>query len=149
MVMTQLPQDFKDFLKLLNVHNVEYLMIGGYAVGYHGYPRATGDLDIWIAINTKNAERLFCVLKEFGFSDPQLTKEIFLKKDKIIRMGNRPIRIKLLTSISGVEFTDCYDNRIEDTIDGIDIKIIDLEHLKINKKECGRHKDLDDLENLP
>ena len=147
--MTSLPQDFKDFLKLLNFHKVDYLLIGGYAVGYHGYPRATADMDIWIAISQHNAEKLVIVLKEFGFDLPEVKESLFLQKDKVLRMGNAPIRIELLTTISGVEFQTCYENRIEDKIDGIDVNIIDIDNLKKNKKASGRFKDLDDLEKLP
>lgn len=82
-----LPPDFKEFLKLLKAHDVRYLLIGGYAVGYHGYPRATEDLDIWVAIHPDNAQKLVSVLKIFGFDDPVLTPELFLQKPKIIRMG--------------------------------------------------------------
>ena len=144
-----LPKDFKDFLKLLNSHKVKYLLIGGYAVGYHGYPRATSDMDIWIAIDSANAENLVEVLKKFGFDTPQLSKNLFLEENKIIRMGVAPIKIEILTSISGVDFKECYQNKIVDEIDGIQVDIIGLEQLKINKKASGRHKDLDDFENLP
>lgn len=147
--MQSLPKDFKDFLKLLNYHEIKYLLIGGFAVGYHGYPRSTGDMDIWADITEHNARNLVSVLKEFGFDLPEIRKELFLQKDKILRMGNEPIRIELLTTISGVDFQTCYSNRIEDKIDGIPVKIINLENLKSNKKSTGRYKDLDDLENLP
>ncbi|MBK7600296.1 MAG: hypothetical protein IPJ07_17970 [Acidobacteria bacterium] len=78
-----LPADFKEFLKLLNANGVEYLLIGGYAVGYHGYPRATNDIDIWIAMNQENAGKITRVLKEFGFDIPDLTPELFLQKDRM------------------------------------------------------------------
>ncbi len=146
---TSLQQDFKDFLKLLNAHKVAYLLIGGYAVGFHGYSRATSDLDIWIGTNQENAKKLVVVLQKFGFNLPEVEESLFLQKDKILRMGNAPIRIELLTTISGVDFQDCYEARIEDNIDGTKIKIIDLENLKKNKKASGRFKDLDDLEKLP
>jgi predicted nucleotidyltransferase len=144
-----LPPDFKDFLKLIKSKNIKYLLIGGYAVGYHGYPRATNDMDIWIAIDSVNAELLVQVLKEFGFDTPQLSKDLFLEENKIIRMGVAPIRIEILTSISGVNFEECYQKKVADEIDGIQVDIINLRHLKINKKASGRHKDLDDFENLP
>ena len=149
MAMTSLPEDFKDFLKLLNSHKVEYLLIGGYAVGYHGYPRATADMDIWIGISEKNAQKLVFVLKEFGFDLPEIKEELFLQENKVLRMGNAPIRIELLTTISGVDFKTCYKDRVEDIIDSINIKIINLKNLKENKKASGRHKDLDDLDKLP
>ena len=144
-----LPPDFKDFLKLLKSKNIKYLLIGGYAVGYHGYPRATNDMDIWIAIDSVNAELLVEVLKEFGFDTPKLSKDLFLEENKIIRMGVAPIRIEILTSISGVNFEECYQNKVVDVIDETQVDIINLKHLKINKKASGRHKDLDDFENLP
>jgi len=149
MATIRLPQDFKDFLKLLNEHNVRYLLIGGYAVGYHGYPRATADMDIWVAIQPDNAERIVAVLRIFGFDVPQLSTELFLKDNQIIRMGIPPVRLEITTSISGVEFKDCYQERVTAILDGVEVNLIGLEHLKINKKACGRHKDLNDLENLP
>lgn len=149
MAMTQLPPDFKEFLQLLSAHDVQYLLIGGYAVGYHGYPRATVDMDIWVAIHPQNAQKLVAVLNEFGFNLPELDVKLFLQKDKIIRMGVPPMRLEILTTISGVEFEPCYRNRIEDELDGVQINLISLDDLKRNKLSSGRHKDLNDLENLP
>ncbi len=143
-----LPPDFKEFLKLLKDKNIQYLLIGGYAVGYHGYPRSTNDMDIWIAIDSKTAKQMVLALREFGFDSPQLSEKLFLKEKNIVRMGIAPIRIEILTTISGVSFEDCFKQRIVDEIDGIEVSIISLSHLKINKKASGRHKDLDDLENL-
>ncbi len=130
MATIQLPPDFKEFLKLLNSHQVEYLPIGGYAVGYHGYPRATGDLDIWVAINPHNADRLVSVLNEFGFGIPDVTTELFMEENKVVRMGEPPVRIKLITTISGVTFEECYTERVQDTIDGIEISLINLPYLR-------------------
>jgi predicted nucleotidyltransferase len=143
-----LPPDFKEFLKLLKEHDVRYLLIGGYAVGYHGYPRATDDMDIWVAIHPDNAAKLVSTLRAFGLDDPNLTPELFLQKPKIIRMGFPPMRLEIATSISGVEFDECYQSRIVDMLDGVEVNIIDLEHLKKNKKASGRAKDIADLENL-
>jgi len=144
-----LPLDFKEFLKLLNEKSVRYLLIGGYAVGYHGYPRATGDMDVWIAIHPENAQKMVSVLRDFGFDHPELTPELFLQKNKIVRMGYPPMRLEISTGISGVEFEECYKSRIVDTLDDVEVNIIDLPHLKANKKAAGRLKDLADLENLP
>lgn len=149
MVTINLPPDFKELLKLLNSRQVEYLIIGGYAVAYHGYPRATADIDVWIASTPENTEKVVSVLKEFGFGLPGLTPELFQKPDQIIRMGVPPVRVEILTGISGLEFSECYPRRIVDLLDGIEVNLIDLTNLKINKKAAGRHKDLDDLENLP
>ena len=145
----ELPLDFKEFLKLLNEKEVRYLLIGGYAVGYHGYPRATNDMDVWIALHPENAERMVSALREFGFDLPELRPEIFLNEKTIIRMGTPPMRLEISTEISGVEFDECYEDRVVDLMDGIQVNIIDLKHLKINKKASGRLKDLADLENLP
>jgi hypothetical protein len=145
----ELPSDFKEFLKLLNEKSVRYLLIGGYAVGYHGYPRATNDMDIWIAIHPENAQRVIEALSEFGFNLPELIPDLFLQANKIVRMGNPPMRLEISTTISGVEFDECYTDRVVDILDGVEASIIDLHHLKLNKKAAGRLKDLADLENLP
>lgn len=147
--MTRLQADFKDFLRLLAAHRVEYLLIGGYAVGFHGYPRATVDLDVWIARTRENAGRVVAALREFGFTDPVLTPDLFLEEDQIVRMGVPPFRIEIATTISGVDFASCYPDRVESTIDGVRVTVIDLLSLRRNKRAAGRHKDLDDLENLP
>ncbi len=149
MATIRLPPDFKEFLKLLNVHQVEYLLIGGYAVGYHGYPRATADMDIWIAMNPANSERIVAVLKGFGFDLPELSPELFLKEWQVIRLGVPPVRIELATTVSGVNFSECYAERVVDVLDGVKVNLISLKHLKINKKASGRYQDLADLENLP
>ena len=146
--MTRLPKDFRDFLQLLSEHDVRYLLIGGYAVGYYGYPRATADIDIWIEPNKNSAEKIVRVLSDFGFDQNNLSEEFFLQKDKIVRLGNPPLRIEILMSISGVDFTSCYNERVEDNISGIPVKIISLENLKTNKRVANRYKDLDDLEKL-
>lgn len=148
MATIHLPPDFKEFLQLLNAHQVEYLLIGGYAVGYHGYPRATADMDIWVATRLSNASKVMAALKEFGFDVPELRRELFLQRDQIVRMGVPPVRIEIATTISGVEFDDCYQERVVDELDGVRVNLISLKHLKINKKASGRHRDLDDLEHL-
>ena len=134
---------------MLNANGVEYLLIGGYAVGYHGYPRATNDIDIWIAMNHENASKMARVMKEFGFDTTELSPELFLQKDRMVRLGLPPMRIEVLIEISGVQFKECYEERINDEIDGVPVNLISLKHLKINKKASGRYKDLDDLEHLP
>jgi len=144
-----LPQDFKDFLRLLDANGVEYLLIGGYAVAYHGYPRATEDIDIWIASNPQNAQHIILALKEFGFDVPELNPDLFLKPDSIVRLGVPPLRIELSTTISGVAFGECYKARVTEVMDGIKVNIINLADLKKNKKASGRFRDLDDLERLP
>lgn len=149
MATTILLPDFKEFLKLLNDRQVEYLLVGGYAVGYHGYPRATIDMDIWVSMNQSNAEKIVMALVDFGFDTPDLTAVLFQEENRIVRMGVPPVRLELITTISGVDFETCYEHRVIDLIDGVEVNLIDLHHLRINKKASGRHKDLNDLENLP
>jgi hypothetical protein len=134
---------------LLNAHKVEYLLIGGYAVGYYGYPRATADMDIWIAMNPANAEKIVDALRDFGFNPPDLSPKLFLKEWQIIRMGVPPVRIEIATTISGVNFDECYTERITDELDGVKVSLISLKHLKVNKKASARHQDIADLEHLP
>jgi predicted nucleotidyltransferase len=148
MAMIQLPPDFKEFLKLLKEHEVRYLLIGDYAVSYHGYIRATGDMDIWIAIHPDNAHKMVAVLKTFGFDHPDLSDDLFLHENKILRMGVPPVRLEITTSISGVEFDECYQARVVDELDGVEVNLIDLENLKKNKKASGRLKDLTDFKKL-
>ena len=144
-----LPSDFKEFLKLLNEHKVKYLLIGGYAVGYHGYPRATNDIDVWIENSQDNSQNILSAIKEFGFDVPELTADLFKNNKNIIRMGKAPMRIEVIIDIDGVEFNKCYKNRITAKIDGINVDIISLPDLKSNKKASGRNKDLADLDYLP
>ncbi len=143
-----LPEDFKEFLRLLQEADVQYLLIGGYAVGFHGYPRTTADIDIWVAIDPANASKLLAVFHQFGMRDPSLTTALLQEPGKIIRMGIPPMRIEVLTEIDGVTFADCYAERISTVIDGQNVQIISRAHLRTNKKASGSHKDLDDLEHL-
>lgn len=149
MAMTHLPRDFKEFLKLLNANKVEYLLIGGYAVGYYGYPRATADMDIWIATSPANADKVVAVLREFGFNEPDLSPDLFLKEKQIVRMGVPPFRIEIATTISGVNFDECYAQKVTAELDGVKTSVISLPHLKKNKNASARHQDIADLEHLP
>jgi len=149
MANVTVPPDFKEFLKSLTDHQVKYLLVGGYAVAYHGYPRATADMNIWVAVDPQNADNLVAALKAFGFNTAELSPELFLEEGQFVRMGVQPMRIEIMTSATGVNFEECYQTRVVDELDGVEANIIDLVHLKINKKALGRHKDLNDLENLP
>ncbi len=149
MATTPLPHDFKEFLRLLNEKKVEYLVIGGYAVAFHGYPRPTGDLDVWVAVNPNNVDGIVEVLREFGFAGEDTSPSLFAAPGVIIRMGVPPVRIELQTRISGVAFEECYQHRIVGDFDGEPVNLINLEHLKRNKRAAGRNKDLADLDNLP
>jgi predicted nucleotidyltransferase len=147
MDMILLPPDFREFLQLLNSHKVRYLLVGGYAVGYYGYPRATADMDIWVATDTGNVEKVLATLAEFGFTE--VNPELFAKEQQVLRMGVPPLRIELLTRVSGVEFEECYSHRLVVNLGEVEINLISLEDLKTNKAASGRYKDLNDLEHLP
>lgn len=146
---TRLPADFREFLRLLKAHEVRYLVVGGYAVAYHGYPRATQDLDVWVSTDRSNADRVSSTIKEFGFSPDLTAEQLISETDNVIRMGHPPMRIDILTAVTGVKFDQCYESRIVDTIDGVEVNLISLRDLKRNKQASGRHRDLDDLEKLP
>ena len=145
---TPLPPDFREFLSLLNSEKVEYLVVGGYAVSYHGYPRPTGDLDVWIAVDPANAERISSALTKFGFAQDAGAAEAFLERDRIFRMGVPPVRIEVLTGATGVRFSDCYARRVVAHVDGMQVSVISKEDLLVNKRAAGRHKDLNDVEQL-
>lgn len=147
--MIELPHDFSEFLRLLGDQGVDHLLVGGYAVAHHGYPRATQDLDIWVAVHQANAERLVKVLEAFGFQDPALVPSLFLEADRIVRMGVAPMRVELLTSVDGVDFQQCSARAEVVIVNGVHVPVIALEDLKAAKRAAGRPKDLDDLENLP
>ena len=148
MVMS-LPPDFSEFLKLLNCHHVDYLLVGGFAVGFHGYPRATSDMDIWVSQSPENAGRVVAAIRAFGFDTPNLTEDLFLQRRRIVRMGHPPVRIEVMNEIDGVTFEECRPAAILAFLDGIQVPIISLADLKRNKLASGRPKDIDDLQQLP
>ena len=143
-----LTQDFREFFQSLNEHNVRYLVIGGYAVAFHGHPRYTEDIDVWIEADKTNAEKLIDALRAFGFGSLGLEAEDFLDPDDIIQLGYPPNRIDLLTALKGVDFDTCYASRIVVEIQDTSVNFIDLENLKKNKRATGRLQDLADLEQL-
>ncbi len=143
-----LNQDFKEFVQSLNENKVRYLVIGGYAVAFHGHPRYTKDLDVWVESGPENAARVVKALEQFGFASLGLKAEDFLAADQIIQMGLPPSRIDILTSVEGIEFESCYAARVPAVIDGIRVDFIDLENLKKNKRAAGRAQGLADLEKL-
>jgi len=144
----RLPEDFKEFLKLLEANDVEYMLVGGYAVGLHGYPRPTGDIDIWISNQPANAEKVVAVLRAFGFDSPDLSPNLFTLEKSIVRMGVAPFKIEVITHIDGVIFEGCYSRRLGWEIDGCKVRVINFEDLLTNKRASGRPKDINDLNEL-
>ena len=145
---TELPPDFKEFLQLLDAEKVEYLLVGGYAVGAHGFVRGTGDLDIWVAISEQNALSLVRVLRRFGFSKTAVDEAFFLKAHQIVTMGHPPLRIDLMTSVSGVEFSEAYQKHEVKVMDGVPVRVISRDDLMRNKRAAGRPKDANDIVEL-
>lgn len=145
----EFPPDFSEFLRLLNDNEVEYLLVGGFAVAIHGYPRATADMDVWVAKGSANARRIVATLGDFGFDAKSLSPELFIVPDRVVRMGVAPLRIEILTSIDGVDFESCSERALAYAVEGFDVPIIGLDDLKINKRASGRNKDLADLDHLP
>lgn len=143
-----LNPDFKEFLQLLNVHEVRYLIVGGYAVAFHGHPRYTKDLDVWLWVDPANSKKIISALNDFGFDTLGLTEQDFLNPINVFQLGYPPVRIDLAMSISGVEFDSCFSHKVVTEIDGISVNFIGLEDLKVNKRASGRYIDLDDIENL-
>jgi len=140
--------DFKEFVQLLIKNQVEYLVVGGYAVSIHGYPRYTGDLDIWINPTPKNSVKVLDCLNEFGFSSLELTENDFIKEYGIIQLGYPPVRIDIINTLDGVTFDECFQNKSIIEIDGLSVYIISLNDLIKNKKTIARPRDIDDIENL-
>ena len=137
-----LNQDFKEFIQLLNDNQVNYLVIGGYAVAVHGHPRYTKDIDIWIEISEENSQKIITALTEFGFGSLGLTAQDFQEPHQIIQLGYPPNRIDLITSPDGIDFQTCYVSKIEVILDDITVKFIDLDNLKKNKLASGRFQAL-------
>ncbi len=141
-----LPEDFKEFIVSLNSNRVIYLLIGGWAVGFYGNPRATKDIDFLVAIDDTNLEKLQKALNEFGA--PTIDINRFKEKDNVFRMGRSPIQIDIITEASGIDINDCYSRRNKMNLDGIDLLVISKEDLLRNKRASGRHGDLADVESL-
>lgn len=144
-----LTPDFSAFLRLIAEHRVDYLLVGGYAVGHHGYPRVTGDIDVWVRPTPENAARVVAALVAFGFGAEALSPDLFTAPDSLVRMGLPPNRVEVLTSVSGVTFEACWANRVEAVWDGVPVCVLGLADLKVNKRASGRAKDLADLDELP
>jgi hypothetical protein len=144
----KLPNDLREFIELLNSHDVRYLIVGGYAVAFHGYPRTTGDIDFFVDVSEDNAGKLIAVLEAFGFASLGLTKQDFLEPGTIIQLGHPPNRIDLVTSISGIRFEDAWQHRVSFEVEGVSLLVIDKPTLMANKAASGRPKDLADLDAL-
>ena len=143
-------KDFIDFLSALNVSDVEYIIVGGYAVIYYGYNRTTGDLDIWINQTISNYEKLKKAFGIFGMSLFDMTQEKFLDNTTfdVFTFGRPPVCIDILTNVKGLEFTNAYDKSILTVFDGLSVRMIDIRDLVLSKKASNRPRDIDDINHL-
>lgn len=146
MAERQLPDEFKEFLKYLNSHRVEYLLIGGWAVGIHSNPRLTLDIDFLIGVADRNIEKIISALNDFGIKGVE--KEFFKKKDNTFKIGRPPLRIDILNKALGIDFEKCYTRRKIIKLDGISVKVISKPDLIKSKLAANRPKDLADVAEL-
>jgi hypothetical protein len=143
-----LNDNFIDFIKLLNKHQVKYVLVGGWAVIFEGYSRSTGDMDFFVEAETGNADKIMMVIREFTGSSLGFLKEDFLKEDNVVMIGRPPFRIDILTSLSGMSFADVYQTSRIYKDEQTEIRCIHINELIANKKASGRLKDLTDVEKL-
>ena len=146
MALKRLPVDFKEFIECLNNHKVRYLLVGGWAVGLYGNPRATKDIDFLISIEQDNIKLLQKALQEFGA--PTVDDTVFIEKGNVFRMGNTPIQIDIINHSDGIEFHESYEQRNSIEIDGMEITVISKDDLIKNKKSSGSLQDLADADFL-
>ncbi len=146
--MNILTKDFVEFIECCVAREVRFLIVGGYALAAHGHPRATKDLDVWVLIEPSNAERLVQALEDFGMGAVGLDASDFLEPDIVVQLGYPPVRIDLITSATGVEFTSCWDRRVLVGVGSVEAGIISEADLIANKKASARPQDLVDVEVL-
>jgi len=145
----RLAKDFREFVALLNSNHVEYVIVGGYALAFHGAPRYTGDIDILVRRSPENAARLETSLATFGFGSVGISAKDFLEEGQIVQLGYPPHRIDILTSISGVSFDEIWERRVHSDMEGLPVDFIDRQSFITNKRATGRTKDKADVEALP
>jgi len=146
--MEQVPSDFKELLECLNAHGVDYVVVGGYALAFHGAPRATGDIDLFVKPDLDNAARVLAALADFGFTSLDLQPDELVAPDQIIQLGVPPVRADILTSLSGVSWDEAWASREEGAIGGVPVQFIGRQSFIANKRATGRLKDLADIEAL-
>lgn len=144
----EVQQDFKELLELLNAHKAEYIIVGAYALAFHGVPRFTGDMDILVKPDPKNAEKILAALEEFGFGSQDLTISDFQDPDKVVQLGVTPVRVDLITSLTGVTWQQANEGKVKGTYGDVPVYYIGRKDFLSNKKALGRKKDLADIETL-
>jgi len=142
----EVQQDFRDLLELFNKNKVDYIIVGAYALGFHGAPRYTGDLDLFVEPNPVNARSIIQALHEFGFGSVGLTAADFEEEGKIVQLGFPPVRIDIITSITGVSWAQARSGSVEGWFGDVMVHYIGRDDFILNKKALGRKKDIADLE---
>lgn len=144
----EIHKDFKELLELLNSHKVDYLIVGSYALAFHGVPRFTGDIDLFVKPDAANAKRILEALGEFGFGSLNLSEADFTSQDNVIQLGVPPVRVDIMTSLTGVSWEKAYTGKVQGDCDKIPVYFISKQELIANKATLGRQKDLADIEAL-
>jgi hypothetical protein len=144
----EVQKDFKRLLELLNGHKVEYMIVGAYALAFHGAPRFTGDIDIFVHLSPENAQKILSALADFGFGSLNLTINDFQNPDSVVQLGVPPVRIDIITSITGVTWEEANKGKIKGLYGNVPVCFLGREQYIINKRATGRKKDLADLESL-
>ena len=144
----EVQPDFRDLLALLNEHKVEYLIVGGYALAFHGAPRFTGDIDIFVRPDSENASRVLDALSAFGFRFPNLTADDFTNPNKVVQLGVPPVRIDIIMSLSGVSWDEAEAAKEPGIFGDVPVSYIGRREYIKNKRSAGRKKDLADIEAL-
>jgi hypothetical protein len=146
--MEKIPRDFKELLELLNAHKVEYLVVGGYALAFHGAPRFTGDIDLFVKPEDANANRILSALGEFGFGSLNFSESDFTSPDNVVQLGVPPVRVDIMTSLTGVSWEKAQAGKVSGSCGETTVSFISKKDLIANKKALGRTKDLADIEAL-
>jgi predicted nucleotidyltransferase len=143
-----LNKDFKEFIALLNAKDVKYLVIGGYAVAFHGYPRYTKDIDVWVWLNEENALKVLEAIRAFGMSYMNLVVDDFLNPETVVQLGMPPNRIDILTDLEEMDFETCYAQRATTMVGDMEISFVGIEDLIKAKLNAGRPQDKADVKKL-
>ena len=144
----EIQQDFRELLELFNAHEVEYVIVGAYALAFHGVPRFTGDMDILVKPDSENAVKILAALKEFGFGSLDLNESDFKEPDRVVQLGVAPVRVDLITSLTGVSLQQVYSGKVPGSYGDVKVYYLGRDELLSNKRALGRKKDLADIEAL-
>ncbi|MCH7959576.1 MAG: hypothetical protein IID08_05575 [Candidatus Hydrogenedentes bacterium] len=143
-----LQKDLREFIELLNSKRVEYVIVGAHALAFHGHPRYTGDLDVFVRVSPENAQKIVDTIASFGFTDLEISEHDFLVDDNVIQLGVPPNRIDLLMSLTGISFEEVWKNRVRTEFGNVPVPVISRNHLIVNKRAVGRPQDLADIARL-